>query len=130
MAYSDRRSKIAGYLLMPVILAAAGWLMLTLLFPGPSYTSAFPRTFNSTLWKQNAKAETDVRCAMIADLRFRISLKGRSRAELVNMLGDPQDRDDQAETSYWLLCPSFMDVWILEVRWEGDHVADDWVRDT
>jgi hypothetical protein len=129
MAYSDRRSKITGCLLMPVILAVAGWLMLTLLFPGP-YTSAFPRTFNSTLWKQNDKVETDIRCAMIADLRFRVGLKGRSRAELVDLLGHPQDQDDAPETSYWLLCPSLADIWILEIRWEGDHVADDCVRDT
>jgi hypothetical protein len=67
---------------------------------------------------------------MLADLRHRIGIEGRSREELTTMLGEAEDEDSDTSTSHWHLCPSFMDIWILEVRWQNDRVADAWVRDT
>jgi len=46
------------------------------------------------------------------------------------MLGKAEDEDSDPSTSHWHLCPSFMDIWILEVRWHNDRVAEAWVRDT
>jgi hypothetical protein len=132
MAYSDKGSKRWGFLgctMLLVIGLALLWLLLTLVvFPGP-YTSAFPRPFDSAEWKRPESAD-GARCGMLADLRFRIGLKGKSRAEVAALLGPSQDENDSPGTSHWHLCPSFMDIWILEVRWLNDRVAEDWVRDT
>jgi hypothetical protein len=101
---------------------------MSLVFPGP-YTTAFPRTFNSEQWKA-ADTWGDARCGMIADLNYRIGIVGKTRTDLVAMLGAPEDEDNDPTLSHWHLCPSFMDVFILEVRWRGDRVEDAWVRDT
>jgi hypothetical protein len=45
-------------------------------------------------------------------------------------LGEPEGERGEAGLSHWHLCPSFMDVWILEVRWENGRVSQAWVRDT
>ena len=67
---------------------------------------------------------------MLIDLRWRVGVEGKSRAELTKLLGPPDDQRGEPGTSAWLLCPSFLDIWILEVRWQNDRVADAWVRDT
>jgi hypothetical protein len=128
MAYSDGRSKVLGCGMLLVFALAGLWLLSILMFPGP-YPSAIPRPFDSAVWKRPENSD-GARCGMLADLRFRIGLRGKSRAEIAALLGPPQDEDDRRETSHWHLCPSFMDIWILEVRWSNDRVAEDWVRDT
>jgi hypothetical protein len=67
---------------------------------------------------------------MIADLQYRIGVDGKSRAELVALLGEPADRYNGLEWAHWELCLSFMDVWILEVRWENGRATSARVRDT
>lgn len=85
--------------------------------------------FDSALWK-SADSIGDAKCSMLADLRFRIGVEGKSRDELTEMLGEPEDKDSDPKTTAWLLCPSFADIWILEVRWKDDRVAEARVRDT
>jgi len=68
---------------------------------------------------------------MIADLRYRVGVVGRTRAEIYEMLGPPEDENnDDPVLDHWHLCPSFMDIYILEVRWRDERVASAWVRDT
>ena len=127
MAYSDKRSRVLGCGLLLAGTAAVLALLFGWLAGGP-YTSSLPRTFNSEGWKA---AEGDTRCGMIADLQYRVGLVGRSRAELYKLLGEPEDEDNSdPKLDHWHLCPSFMDIYILEVRWRGDQVASAWVRDT
>jgi hypothetical protein len=96
---------------------------------GGPYTEALPQPFNSERWK-TADTWSDTRCGMIADLMHRKGLEGRTRADLVALLGEPEGEGDETGLSHWHLCPSFMDIWILEVRWENRRVAKAWVRDT
>ena len=96
---------------------------------GGPYTETLPRPFVSEQWK-SAGQWKDARCAMLTDLRTRIGVEGKTQAELFELLGPDENESTDASLSHWHLCPSFMDIWILEVRWK-DGVADDsWVRDT
>jgi hypothetical protein len=127
-SYSDKRSHLLGCILViagVVIVVALGLAWLS----GGAYTEAVPRPFNSERWKA-ADTWGDARCGMVADLTQRVGLVGRSRAEIVALLGEPEDEDADPTSSHWHLCPSFMDVYILEVRWRGDRVAATKVRDT
>lgn len=96
---------------------------------GGPYTEAVPQPFDAERWK-SADTWGDTRCAMIADLLHRKGLEGRTRAEVIGLLGQPEDERGDTKLSHWHLCPSFMDIWILEVRWENGRVASAWVRDT
>jgi hypothetical protein len=89
------------------------------------YTKA-ARRFDVQGWKS---AVGDDRCAMVDDLRERIGLKGRSRAEVIALLGKPEAHSGDPSDHYHL-CPSFMDVWILEIHWKDGRVASTRVRDT
>ena len=129
MSYSDNRSKLFGCL----ALAASGiglFLVLMLMINLGPYTSAIPRPFNSERWKEVSRWDDDVRCGMLADLRTRVRIEGKSRKELFDLLGPDENEIGDRTKSHWHLCPSFMDIYILEVRWEDDRVAEAWVRDT
>ena len=127
MAYADKRSRVLGCGLLLFGAAAILALLFGWLAAGP-YTSTLPRTFDSEGWKA---ADGDTRCAMIADLQYRVGIVGKSRTELYRLLGAPQDEDDRDLTlDHWHLCPSFMDIYLLDVRRRGDRVASAWVRDT
>ena len=128
MAYSDNRSRTLGCLLTVLTIAAMIAVLGPWLFPGP-YTTAFPRSFNSERWK-SADTWTDTRCSMIADLEQRVGVVGKTRAELHELLGKSDDEDGDPSTSHWHVCPSFMDIYILEVRWHGDFAISARVRDT
>lgn len=65
---------------------------------------------------------------MVDDLRNRIGLVGRTRSELVTILGEPDTHGDA--TDDYDLCASFMDVWILEVHWKSGRIASTRIRDT
>ncbi len=65
---------------------------------------------------------------MVDDLLERTRLKGKTRAELIALLGEPETHEDPLD--HYHLCPSFMDVWILEVEWENGRVASTRIRDT
>jgi hypothetical protein len=127
MTYSDKRSKRLGCAILLIVVAVASALLYGW-FEGGPYTSTLPRTFNSKDWKV---ANDGARCGMLADLRYRVGVVGRTRTELYGMLGKPDDEDSNDPTlDHWHLCPSFMDVYILEVRWRDNRAVSEWVRDT
>ncbi|MCA1197949.1 hypothetical protein K9B35_08225 [Sphingomonas sp. R647] len=127
MPYSSRRSRILGCAAL-FACAAAALLLFFGWFAGGPYTSSLPRPFNAAAWKTG---EGEARCGMIADLQHRIGVVGKTRTELYEMLGRPDDEDGRDPTlDHWHLCPSFMDIYILEVRWKNDRVETAWVRDT
>ncbi|WP_416832959.1 MAG: hypothetical protein ACMUJI_07710 [Erythrobacter sp.] len=132
MGYSDDKSpakgvvKFAGCLVLAFL--ALPFLLINLTFPGP-YTSTYPRPFDSEGWK-NADIWSDTRCGMVADLQFRIGVEGKARQEIEALLGPDEGESSNQSLSYWHLCPSFLDIWILEVRWQDDRVAEAWIRDT
>lgn len=97
---------------------------------GGAYTEAIPRPFDSKSWIAGEGMSDSRRCAMLADLKFRVGLEGKSRDEVVALLGRPQDQPHDPNTSQWLLCPSFMDIWVLAIRWERDRAVEATVHDT
>ena len=128
MAYSDKRSRVLGCLILVALAVAVLALAEVWLFGGP-YTTALPRAFNSERWRA-ADAWSDTRCSMIADLQYRVGVVGKTRAELNRLLGQAEYEDDGSTSSHWHLCPSFTDIYILEVRWHGDRAVSAQVRDT
>jgi hypothetical protein len=89
----------------------------------------FPRPFNAAKWK-SANTWGDTRCGMVADLRHRIGLIGKSRTKIEAMLGKPEEQNSNDQLSVYLLCPSLADIFILELRWKNDQVVSVNVRDT
>jgi hypothetical protein len=121
----SKKTRVAGCGLMLVI-----FILLPMLFiGGGAYTETVPRPFNSEVWK-SADNWDNTRCAMLADLRTRIGIEGKTREELAELLGPDENERTDTGLSHWHLCPSFMDIWILEVRWKNDIAEDSWVRDT
>lgn len=112
-----------------VLMLAIFVLLPVLYIGGGAYTETVPRPFNSAKWKSIDHWE-DTRCAMLADLRIRIGVEGKTKLELAELLGPDENENSDPNLSHWHLCPTFMDIWILEVRWENDIAADSWVRDT
>ena len=118
----------------------AGCGMMLLLFvglpfayiAGGAYTETFPRFFNSEKWIAVSanNIDDDRRCGMLADLNLRVGIAGKTREEVIALLGEPEDRRREPSTSYWLLCPSFVDIWVLGVRWENGRAVDAFVHDT
>ena len=85
-----------------------------------------PREFDSAVWK-TADLGQPTRCDMVHDLIDRVGLVGRTQSELVELLGEPAD---DGGYDHYHLCPSFMDVWILELRWRDGRVVSTKIRDT
>lgn len=97
---------------------------------GGPYTSGLPRPFNSGAWIAGEELEDDRRCGMLADLKLRVEIEGKTRSEIISLLGEPDDRRYEPDTSYWLLCPSFLDIWVLGVRWKNGRAVETVVHDT
>lgn len=128
MAKDRKGSGAAGYsvvILLLIVGLAVGWFSI---FGGP-YQKAVPERFHAGRW-QAADAGGNRRCAMLWDLTERVGIVGKTRAELERMLGPAEDEDDDPTVSHWRLCPSFMDIYILEVGWRGDRAVSARVRDT
>lgn len=87
-----------------------------------------PLPFDSAAWKA-ADANSETRCRMLADLRHRIGLIGKTEAEVVALLGEAETHDGEPTTHYHL-CPSFMDTYILEIEWRDGRVVSTRARDT
>lgn len=126
MAYRmNIKTRVAGCGLMLVI-----FILLPILYVGGgAYTETVPRPFNSAVWK-SAGGWGNTRCAMLVDLRTRIGIEGKTQEELFDLLGPGENERTEIDRSHWLLCPSFMDIWILEVRWKNGIAEESWVRDT
>ena len=132
MAYSDQMSRKVGCVLSIVLVVSFAALLVAWLFGRP-YTSTLPRSFDSEVWKAanpTGYPDDDTRCGMIADLQFRIGVGGKTREELVGLLGEPEAWRDDPATEYWPLCPSFLDVWVLTVRWKSGRAVEAVVHDT
>lgn len=98
---------------------------------GAPYTTHMPRPFDARAWAAAKTNFDDTRCGMIADLKYRVGIAGKSREDLGRLLGEPEilpHRDPAA--SYWLLCPSFLDIWVLRIDWIGDRAISSTVHDT
>ena len=69
---------------------------------------------------------------MLADPRYRHGIVGKSREELSELLGPPHEatHTGRSDASHWDLCPSFLDIFILEVRWQDDRAVEVQVLDT
>ena len=80
-----------------------------------------PRPFDSERWKA-ADPLTKARCGMMADLRYRFGLVGRSEAEVVELLGNDDDEATGPPTFY-VLCPDLIDFYYLEIEWKDGRVA-------
>lgn len=104
-------------------------LPLLYVLSGP-YTETLPRPFNSEQWIAGHEIRDDRRCGMLADLKARVGLVGKTRGEVVALLGEPEDFRLELTMSRWLLCPSFMDVWVLGIRWENGRAVEAFVHDT
>ena len=113
-----------GVMLVVFVIVPAGYVA------SGAYTEALPRPFNSKSWIAGSDIADERRCGMLADLRLRVGVIGKSRRELIGILGEPQDEDSDSSSNYWLLCPSFLDIWVLRIRWENDRAADAFVHDT
>ena len=85
-----------------------------------------PRRFDAHQWRS---AVGDDRCDMVDDLLEEVRLEGRSRAEIIVLLGEPETHAGDLSDHYHL-CPSYIDVWILDIQWENGRVASTRVRDT
>ena len=83
------------------------------------------RRFDAQQW---GLAVGDDRCEMVDDLRLRVGLDGKRRADVIALLGEPETHGEPID--HYHLCPSFADVWILEIQWENGRVASTRVRDT
>lgn len=113
-----------GAMLLVFVIAPAVY------FAGGAYTEALPRRFNSQSWIAVRDHVDKRRCGMLADLRLRVGIVGKNRRELTSVLGQPDKEFDDHSSSYWLLCPSYLDYWVLRVRWENDRAIDAIVHDT
>ena len=87
-----------------------------------------PRRFSSSGWKA-ADTGSDIRCSMLADLRHRIGLKGKTEAEILALLGEDDDEASGPPRMYFL-CPSLADYHILEIEWSNGRVVSTTVRET
>jgi hypothetical protein len=98
---------------------------------GGPYTETFPRPFDSARWKAaDVSGGSEERCGMLADLRVRIGVSGKTQAELSQLLGEPETVPWEPKSSYWPLCNSFMDVWVLTVKWQEGRATAVTVHDT
>lgn len=84
-----------------------------------------PRSFSADAWRNN---RGNARCDMVEHLVDHIGLTGRTRSDLYKMLGEPDSSSGGAD--FYHLCPSFMDIYVLEIRWRDDTVGAARVRDT
>jgi hypothetical protein len=95
---NPRVDKIVDWLSLITFLAILGTFLVGaswLLGIGTPTNFTFPRPFSSELWKQvrldDPDSLGDERCQMVYDLRYRIGLKGRTRAEILRLLGPSDD---------------------------------------
>lgn len=102
---------------------AAAWLFG---LGTPTVTSQ-PEPFNSERWKA-ADHWSETRCRMVADLRFRVGLVGKTEREVVQLIGE--DIDGNRPPKLYLLCPSLADNFALELEWKDGRVVSSWIRDT
>ncbi len=87
--------------------------------------AASARPFSAKEWRAGLGND---RCDMVGDLVGRIKLVGRSRTNGEDMLGVPDSSSGGSD--FYHLCPSFMDIYVLEIRWQNDKIGIAGIRDT
>ena len=93
---SDHRHRnifIGIVFLVCFCLAASMVLLWSYIFSDSSDDRFVPITFNSTQWKEAAtdNSKYGLRVRMIDDLLGAYKLEGKSRAEIIDLLGEPED---------------------------------------
>jgi hypothetical protein len=91
-----------------------------------NYPARWPRQFDSAQWKS---ADWKKRCDMVDDLRERVGIIGKTRGELVLLLGQA-DGHQGTDSDYWALCNSLSDVFVLDIRWRNGRAISEKVHDT
>jgi hypothetical protein len=85
---------------------AASMLFAAVLGPGPMARCEGHREFRSSLWQDSAAVHgpRQLRGCMVDDLRRHHRLRGRTRAEVVALLGEPQPSGyfREFDLVYWL----------------------------
>ena len=111
----------------PAVRLISGCMLAALVACGDAKVdiTSNPRTFDKEAWRADRGND---RCDMAADLIERVGLRGRTRAELVALVGEADKRDGPSD--FYYLCPSYMDIYVLEIRWRGERVAGAVIRDT
>lgn len=122
---TTNKTRVAGCGIMLLLFVGLPFAYLA----GGAYTETFPRPFASKSWIV-ATVDDERRCGMLADLKYRVGIEGRTREDVIALLGEPEDRRREPAMSYWLLCPSFLDIWVLGVRWENGRAVEVVVHDT
>jgi hypothetical protein len=92
---SDTRHRnILLAILIPVCLLVVALLAFLWLYvmPGSSTQNLPAIAFDPAKWKDDAMAEEGVRIRMIDDLLSKYKLQGMSRAEIVGLLGESDDK--------------------------------------
>lgn len=124
---------LSAVALMAVAGVLACWLIrpsAELVAPARAYGGPVAsQPFDAARWKA-ARGWDNTRCSMLADLGSRIGVVGKTRAELDRLLGPPEDEEDDRTSSHWHVCPSLVDIYVLEVRWRSDRAVSARVRDT
>jgi len=74
---------------------------------------------------------------MVGDLRNRIGLVGRSRAEIIALLGPgetreiyPQNKSSPSEPTTYVLCEDFPDYIVMTIEWRNGRVSQTYVSQT
>ena len=114
-----------------LILAALALIAISIVWlfgVGTPGMANLPLPFDSQRWKV-AGYRADTRCSMVMDLKHRIGLVGRTRGDVLKLLGEPDQTKDGFPIGY-LLCPSFADIFILRLDWAGGRVISAQVGDT
>ncbi len=123
-----RRLLVRTSLLLPLvgICIYAAWFLGV----GTPVMFNLPRPFQSAIWKTHDGFNTKVRCSMIADLRHRVDLVGKSSADIIELLGPdqthdifPYERSSYAQPKTYVLCPSPIDWYVLTLEWRNGRVA-------
>lgn len=96
-----------------------------------------PKPFTSARWKASDGTSSYGRCSMINDLRDRVGLVGKTKAQVVELLGPDEthrifryEKPSAGEPRTYVLCPSDMDYYVLTLDWRDGRVtaADVWLR--
>ncbi|MCU0731280.1 MAG: hypothetical protein MUE84_06800 [Hyphomonas sp.] len=84
-----------------------------------------PQTFTAKDWQANRGND---RYDMVQDLIERVGLRGRGRTEVLALLKAPGKRDGPSDL--YFLCPSDMDIYVLQIGWGDEKIASATIRDT
>ena len=131
----QRRSIILAPLLAGLIFF--GMLISWFFGVGTPNAQNLPRPFQSKVWKASDGFQTKARCSMVGDLRNRIGLVGRSRTDIVALLGAgdtreiyPHEKSSSSQPTTYVLCEDFPDYIVMTIEWQNGRVSRTYVSQT